>query len=259
MTEESKVIQQYFDVRTTNPGHAKLYLRQAPDLDTSIERPTGPEQGPGISLRRSRDFTFRIIASDNGTPRRHTAEASVTVRVLDVNDMAPKISVNYLTPPSQKSMGGMLFSGPGMQRVYGELEENVGQGLIAFVTVLDLDSGPWGQVTCRTDNDAFKLVPTGGVGVENGMYVRSSENEEPTLANEEISFKLMAQKPFDREMVQQVGLSWPHLPYFPTTRGINCPFRCENCFSLFRWNDFLCKVGWWWSIKTGNGFCRFAV
>ncbi len=208
MTEESKLIQQFFDVRTITPGYAKLFLRQSPDLDIGTEKQAGGVQAQGISLRRSRDFSLRVIASDNGSPRRHTAEATVTVRVLDVNDMPPKITVNYISSGGQQPVGGMFFNGPGLQRVHGVLTENVERSLIAFVTVRDLDSGPWGQVNCRTDNDAFRLVPIGGSsgvsgGGDNAFYGRSGDDE-PRSANEELSFKLMAQKPFDREEIQQV-------------------------------------------------------
>ncbi|KAH9286794.1 Protocadherin-9 [Echinococcus granulosus] len=201
MTEESKVVQQYFDVRTITPGYAKLFIRQSPDLDTGIDAQSSTPQE--ISIRRSRDFTLRVIATDNGSPRRHTSEATVTVRVLDVNDMTPKISVNFLATQGPQYQGNMFFRGSSPQKVHGVVMENVGRSVIAFVTVRDLDSGPWGQVACRTDNGAFKLVPISGSTAEFDSFEGPGEME-PRSANRELSFKLTTQKPFDREEIQQV-------------------------------------------------------
>ncbi|VDN96460.1 unnamed protein product [Rodentolepis nana] len=202
MTEESKLVQQYFGVRTITPGFAKLFIRQSPDLDTGIENnPLGTSSE--ISVRRSRDFTLRVIATDSGSPKRHSSEATVVVRVLDVNDMTPKIAVTFLTSQGSQQQGNMYYRGPTPQRSHGTVMENVDRSLIAFVTVRDLDSGPWGQVTCRTDNDAFRMIPISGNAPESDSFEGQNEVE-PRSANEEIYFKLMTQKPFDRETVQQV-------------------------------------------------------
>ncbi|VDM31927.1 unnamed protein product [Hydatigera taeniaeformis] len=201
MTEESKMVQQYFDVRTVTPGYAKLFIRQSPDLDTQIE----PQSSAALDvcIRRSRDFTFRVIATDNGSSRRHTSEATVTVRVLDVNDMTPKISINFLTNQGPQYQGNVLFRGTLPQKTHGVVMENVERSVIAFVSVRDLDSGPWGQVSCRTDNEAFKLILIGENNVEMNSFEEHNEDE-PRSANKELSFKLMTQKPFDREEIQQV-------------------------------------------------------
>ncbi|VUZ46178.1 unnamed protein product, partial [Hymenolepis diminuta] len=106
MTEESKTVQQYFDVRTITPGFAKLFIRQSPDLDSGIEK-ISLGTSSEISIRRSRDFTLRVIATDNGSPKRHSSEAIVIVRVLDVNDMTPKIAVNFLTSQGPQQQGNM--------------------------------------------------------------------------------------------------------------------------------------------------------
>lgn len=204
MTEESKMVQQYFDVRTITPGHAKLFIRQSPDLDTGIE--TQSSATLDTCMRRSRDFTLHVIATDNGSPRRHTSEATVTVRVLDVNDMIPKISVNFLTSQGPHYQGNLFFRGSLPQKAHGVVMENVERSVIAFVSVRDLDSGPWGQVTCRTDNEAFKLVPIVGSTSEVDSFEGHSEME-PHSANQELSFKLMTQKPFDREEIQQVNIT----------------------------------------------------
>ncbi|VDD80718.1 unnamed protein product [Mesocestoides corti] len=206
MTEESKAIQQYFDVRTITPGYAKLFVRQSPDLDIGIEKQSDfRPAAPGVHLRRSRDFALRIVATDNGSPWRHTSEATVTIRVLDVNDMVPKISVNYLISPHvSQQIRNMLIGGPSLQKSHGVVMENVERSLVAFVTVHDVDSGPWGQVSCRTDNDAFKLVFIGGNGIEVETHEDNGE-EEPLSANNGLSFKLMTQRAFDREEKQQVN------------------------------------------------------
>lgn len=202
MTEESKMIQQYFDVRTITPGFAKLFIRQSPDLDTGIEKTT--DTSPEISIRRSRDFTLGVIAADNGSPKRHSSEATVVVRVLDVNDMVPKIDVNFLTSQGPQQQGNIFYRGPTPQKSHGTVMENVERSLIAFVTVRDLDSGPWGQVTCRTDNEAFKMIPINGNAIESDSLEGHSDMV-PRLANEELYFKLMTQKSFDRETTQQVS------------------------------------------------------
>ncbi|VDK52537.1 unnamed protein product, partial [Dibothriocephalus latus] len=115
MTEEENMVKQFFEVRTVAPGYAKLYLRQPLDLDQDVSEVRslgkltsglGALDGEDLSVRRSRDYHIRIQATDNGSPRRQSADAYVTVRVLDVNDMVPRISISYintatLTNPQQ--------------------------------------------------------------------------------------------------------------------------------------------------------------
>nr|VZH99310.1 unnamed protein product [Spirometra erinaceieuropaei] len=243
MTEEENVVKQFFEVRTVASGYAKLYLRQSLDLDQdvgelgSLAKLTGglgTLDGEGLSVRRSRDYHVRIQATDNGSPRRQTADAYVTVRVLDVNDMVPRISISYINTAAlvspQQAMGlspmppaasgavssAALYSS--VQRGHGVIPENTERRFLALVTVQDLDSGPWGQVRCRTDNDAFQLVPIGqGAAASAGLetpqtgYFGAEATADPgsgagtVSANQEITFKLVAMKAFDREEVEQIS------------------------------------------------------
>ena len=99
-----------------------------------------------IYLKRSLDFeqgstyVLTVTAVDRGSTSR-PAHASVIVRVDDVNDNAPQMSVNTLTVD-------------GIARV----EENARNGtFVAYVSVADQDGGRNGELTCSVDDSAFIL------------------------------------------------------------------------------------------------------
>ena len=109
--------------------------------DTIVSFRVDPHNGK-VFLRRALDYEIRtsykvpIIATD----KRHPVTSSTTliVRVRDVNDEKPVISVHYLGKPS------------------AEIEENRPRGeVLAFITVTDKDrSSPNRNVECSLANRA---------------------------------------------------------------------------------------------------------
>ena len=69
------------------------------------------------------------------------AHATVIVRVMDVNDSPPQISINTLTETGEAEIS----------------ESSKIKTFVAHVSVGDLDSGANGEVKCSLDSDKFKL------------------------------------------------------------------------------------------------------
>ena len=83
-----------------------------------------------------------VVAHDRG-PNSVPAEAMVVIRLLDVNDNAPQITVNTI-------------AAPGTDRA--EVQEDAMLGtFVAYVTVSDPDSGDNGAFDCSLENDVFAL------------------------------------------------------------------------------------------------------
>lgn len=98
----------------------KIYLKDKLDYETS-----------SVHL-------LSVIANDRG-PDSLPAHASVIVRVDDVNDNAPQISLRTLTADGQ-----------------AEVMENSPVGtFVAYVSVTDRDQGENGKVSCSINNDYF--------------------------------------------------------------------------------------------------------
>ena len=86
-------------------------------------------------------YLLSFTAQDMG-PDSLPAEANAVVRVIDVNDNSPRITVNTLTPSGD-----------------ADVTENAPPGaFVAHVLVSDDDSGDNGKVTCKLDNDHFHLT-----------------------------------------------------------------------------------------------------
>jgi len=78
-------------------------------------------------------------------------DAAVVVRIIDVNDNAPTITVNTLA-----SRGG---GGGGGGGATAEVPENLPEGtFVAHVTVHDADSDEFGRVDCNLTDTAFSLL-----------------------------------------------------------------------------------------------------
>ena len=85
-------------------------------------------------------YLLSVVAVDRGLDSLpdHT---NVIIRVMDVNDNAPAIKVTTLTKNGDSNVA-----------------ENTPPGaFVAHVSVLDIDSGDNGEVTCTLDNDNFML------------------------------------------------------------------------------------------------------
>ncbi|XP_016069603.1 PREDICTED: protocadherin alpha-2-like [Miniopterus natalensis] len=93
-----------------------------------------------LDYEETKSYEIQVIAYDNGTPSM-TGHCKISVRIVDVNDNTPEISVTSLSLPIRED------APPGT--------------VIALITVSDRDSGVNGQVTCLlTPHVPFKLVST---------------------------------------------------------------------------------------------------
>ena len=95
-----------------------------------------------------------VQATDQG-PNAVPAYTKVNLHVLDVNDMAPVISVNGLIVDSDNDPGGgNSDNGQVRSSGYVEVEENQPPGTFAaYVSVDDLDGGPSGLVKCMINHE----------------------------------------------------------------------------------------------------------
>ena len=85
-------------------------------------------------------YYLTITAQDQG-PNSLPAYAKVIVKVGDINDHTPEITVNSLTP------SGLV-----------QVEEGSPEGtFVAHISVVDLDAGRSGEVRCSMDSYEFKL------------------------------------------------------------------------------------------------------
>ena len=83
-----------------------------------------------------------VIAQDRG-PDSLPVDKTVTIRVRDLNDHSPQITVNTL-------------SAAGTTKAF--IAENSGSGsFVAHITVVDGDSGKNGQVNCTLNNQHFRM------------------------------------------------------------------------------------------------------
>ncbi|KAA3682051.1 protocadherin delta 1 [Paragonimus westermani] len=222
LNTQERLALQYFGIRTVSSNQAAIYVIQTPDVDSLHIRAAGlgdintVQSNSESSGPVGQEFTFHAIVRDNGYPHQLSSRAKITVRVQDVNDMAPAIFVSFLNTAAADTVGthrqdystGSLAT----ERNRGLVLENVERAFIAFVNVQDFDSGPWGQVQCRTNNDAFLLVPVteAGLDTKNSFPVDSFSqlHQSVTTASMnsgEVGFKLLAVKPFDREKTSEVS------------------------------------------------------
>jgi len=106
-----------------------------------------------------------VVAQDRG-PDAMPTDAAVVIRIIDVNDCPPTITVNTLTHSIissavftstvntlQPSRGGDVNS-----VAVAEVPENLPRGtFVAHVTVSDTDSGDFGRVNCNVSDADFAL------------------------------------------------------------------------------------------------------
>ncbi|VEL06877.1 unnamed protein product [Protopolystoma xenopodis] len=121
LPDSSAITSNIFPALSSSPeSTVQSLIMPSTFLSTAVSSPASsitaspPEMTDNQYFRGSRDFIFYLLARDNGTPRRLTSRARVTIRVLDVNDMPPMISINYLNvpnsfPSTSSSPGGLRF------------------------------------------------------------------------------------------------------------------------------------------------------
>lgn len=111
------------------------------NLPFSIRTETGEiyVDGP-LDFESKPTYMLTVSARDKG-PSSVPTNTRVTIHVLDVNDHAPRIIVNSLTPSGKV-----------------EVPENAEPGqFVAHLSVEDIDAGQNGLVTCKTENEHFDV------------------------------------------------------------------------------------------------------
>ncbi len=95
--------------------------------------------GP-LDFEKRPSYTLTVSARDKG-PSSVPTNTRVTIQVIDVNDHAPRIIVNSLTPSGNV-----------------EVPENAEPGqFVAHLMVEDIDAGQNGLVTCKTEDEHFDV------------------------------------------------------------------------------------------------------
>ncbi|KAK2165148.1 hypothetical protein LSH36_54g05030 [Paralvinella palmiformis] len=147
----------------------------------------------GLDYETSTSYYLTVLATDKG-PEARRATARVTVRVKDINDVTPRVTINVLT-----SSG------------VAEVAENHEAGqFVAHLSVEDPDGGQAGDVSCNVSNtDQFVIVE---------IY----DNE----------FKLVTNSSFDHEYSDSVTVSVTcsdkGLPPLSTTETLRVTILDEN-------------------------------
>ncbi|XP_075061018.1 protocadherin gamma-B4-like [Mixophyes fleayi] len=91
-----------------------------------------------LDFEATQSYEMTVEAADGGGL---VAQCTVLIQIVDVNDNAPEIMLASLSTPIPED------SAPGT--------------LVALISVKDLDSGKYGEVTCRiTNTAALKLIPS---------------------------------------------------------------------------------------------------
>ena len=115
--------------------------------DTQIEKIFGIDTKTGeIYFKESPDFESQstytlLVEAEDGGPNSQPAHATVVINIKDLNDNAPQITVNALTPS-----GGAQIS-----------ESSPVGTFVAHVSVTDSDGDQNGKFSCALDNDLFVL------------------------------------------------------------------------------------------------------
>lgn len=137
---------------------------------------------------RSNVLRFVIEAFDFGKPSL-SSQVPVFVEIVDVNDEAPKIFVNYLSKIVQRGR---------KEEACGSLIEGVGRSIIAQVTVMDNDATLIAtEVVCNLNDSRFSLetIPT----LDNPGWPDGGANAGTSRTGQMLMYKLMSMVPLDRE------------------------------------------------------------
>ncbi len=112
----------YSDLFDIHAASGEIYLKKAVDYD------------------RQHIYRLVVTAQDKG-PGSRTSMATVVVRLRDVNDNPPQITINTLTPSGAAEIAETSHAGT----------------FVAHVQVTDSDHGPSGDVQCQMENFGFRL------------------------------------------------------------------------------------------------------
>ena len=110
-------------------------------------------KGPGLDYERKITHHLTVEAKDGG-PSSASAFATVTVKVLDVNDEYPHIDIDFLD--NIESIDKTSGDGDSESIL---IKENLATGtFLAFVSITDRDTGLNGKVACKLmDTTTFEL------------------------------------------------------------------------------------------------------
>jgi len=142
-------------------GQVIYSLSGARRLPFDVNNATGDVYVSGaIDHERRSVYQLTVKARDRGSPPTEPATVSLTVRVVDVNDNAPTISVDTLS------------STPGVAEI---AEDSAAGSFVAHLSVFDADAGSNGRFTCdlREENNEgqrprFTLSPM--IGGSDGEF-----------------------------------------------------------------------------------------
>lgn len=134
----SNAITRYAFAETVSPEVRQMFEISAGTGEIFLRKPLDYEQA---SLHK-----FAVIAVDQGG-HSDTATASVTIRVRDLNDERPQITLAFVASPSGKKLN------KGDNNKVARIEENGGpRKFVAIVQVVDKDLGENGHVNCSLGN-----------------------------------------------------------------------------------------------------------
>lgn len=147
-------------------GEVEYTLISSPPNDAqtffSIDKITGEiSVTQHLSHTQGTPLGLTVQASDKGSSPK-SSQVAVTITVTDVNDNAPEININLLSSTST-----------------ARVEENSPNGtVVAYISVVDKDTGNNGLVSCSLTDDTFRLSK---------------------LASTETEYKVLVNKHLDRE------------------------------------------------------------
>ncbi|EUB59636.1 Protocadherin-7 [Echinococcus granulosus] len=141
---------------------------------------------------RSYLLRFIVESYDFGKPSL-SSQVPVYVEIVDVNDEAPEIFVDYISTISQKQQQ------QGRKSSCGTLLEGQGRSMIAQVTVVDNDAASIStEVACTVNDSLFSLEPISTMGSA-GWPSLGTSNPGMRANQAMLMYKLMSNNPVDRE------------------------------------------------------------
>ncbi|VDM34388.1 unnamed protein product [Hydatigera taeniaeformis] len=170
---------------------AKQALEAAKKLQTSSLDTSQPRLRYRPLNVRSYLLRFVVEAYDFGKPSL-SSQVPVYVEIVDVNDEAPEIFVDYISTIPQQHQQGRKSS-------CGTLLEGQGRSMIAQVTVVDNDAASINtEVACTVNDSLFSLEPISTMG--SAGWPSLGTNSQGMKGNQAmLMYKLMSNNPVDRE------------------------------------------------------------
>lgn len=168
---------------------AKRALEAAKKLKITNIETSHPRLRYPTSNVRSYLLRFVVEAYDFGKPPL-SSQVPVYVEIIDVNDEAPEIFVNYISMMPQQQ---------GRKNQCGSLLEGQGRSMIAQITVIDNDATLINtEVACALNDTRFSLEPISTIN--NVRWPDSGTGSQDGKSNQAaLMYKLMSNSAVDRE------------------------------------------------------------